>query len=104
MTFYTIALSGSLLPGLTPPGEARAMTLTADGLMLATFRTNLPPLLTAWTGFTGNDGRAYPRIDLSSLPAGLLAGLTLHAQGLALHPAAPNGVVAVANAFSLSFR
>jgi len=104
VTFYTIALSGSLFPGLTLPGEARAMTLTADGLMLATFRTNLPPLLTAWTGFTGNDGRAYPRIDLSSLPAGLLAGLTLHAQGLALHPAAPNGVVTITNAFSLSFR
>ncbi len=103
-TLYTVALSGSLFPGLTLPGEARAMTLTTDGLMLATIFSNLAPVLTAWTGFTGNDGRAYPRIDLSSLPVGLLAGHTLHAQGLALHPAAPNGIVTITNTFSLSFH
>lgn len=104
-TAYTLALAGSLFPGLPlPGGDPRAVTITADGLMLATFGANLPPLLTNWTAVTDASGRATIGFDLSTLPAGLLSGRTLFAQGLAVRPGAWNGIDTITNPIALSFR
>lgn len=104
-TLYSVALAGSRFPGLgLPNGDPRAMTLTVDGLLLATFASNAPPFLVGFTGVTDAAGRAAPGIDLSLLPPGLLAGTTLHAQGLAFRLGAPNGIAALTNPFALPFR
>jgi hypothetical protein len=83
--FYSLILSASTFPGWTLPGGApRALFINLDPFFLATIGQNAPPALVGWSSFLSAAGSATASLDLTALPAGVLAGLVLYQQGITL--------------------
>ncbi|MBI5853634.1 MAG: hypothetical protein HZB39_21710 [Planctomycetes bacterium] len=88
---YSIVLSGGAWQGFPLPADPRAFTIDGDSLFVATFMSDIPPFFVGFTGLLDASGRANGAIDLSFLPPGLLAGVTLYAQAFDLVPPGPYG-------------
>ena len=107
LQIYSIAFAFDLFNGIQLIGDPRSFTIDADGLFLATFFTNIPPLFVSCTGLLDPNGQGTATVDLQSLPPGFLTGATLWAQAFDLVPPGPYGGLDFgdfSNAIPLSFQ
>ncbi len=102
--WYGIGASLSTFPGVALPApDPRGAAVNLDSLFLLTFANDFPPFTTGWSGFLGGSGQASATLDLSAVAPGLLAGLSLHVQGLTLDSLAPSGIGSFTNVHTLRF-